>query len=1130
MELLIYKASAGSGKTFTLAVEYIKHLILNPRAYRQILAVTFTNKATAEMKERILTQLYGIWKKDPASEVYLARIKEDLRKTNYELRITKKENGEGFSVNGEMLSADEDAEIRRRAGMALQYMLHDYSRFRVETIDSFFQSVMRNLARELELSPNLNIELNNADILSNAVDSLIEKLSPTSPVLAWLLDYINERIADDKRWNVSSEVKSFGRNIFDESYIERGEGLRQKLRNPETIKLYRDVLREMETEALEQMKGFYDQFEGELESHALSPEELKGGSRGIGSYFRKLRDGRLTDKDVINATLQNCLADAKNWTTKTSARKDDIIRLAETSLIPLLQDAEKLRSQKNRTINSCRLSLQHLNKLQLLNHIDEEVRTLNREHNRFLLSDTNALLHKLVREGDSSFVFEKIGANIRNVMIDEFQDTSRMQWDNFRLLLLEGLSQGADSLIVGDVKQSIYRWRNGDWGILNGLGATPPVESSAPFPFPVRVETLKTNRRSETHIIRFNNQLFMAAVDYLNSLHLEELKEECFSLKRAYADVVQESPKTETQGYVKATFLEPDDEHNYTEKTLIALGEKVKQLLNEGVRLNDITILVRKNKNIPPIADYFDKELNLPIVSDEAFRLDASLAICMLMDALRCLSNPQETIARASLITNYKLQITRGGAKKEEYKGRVYESAGTEKKVSEENISKERAFEENIDLNDLLTASPETLLPEDFISRKDELRLMPLYELLEELFSIFNMGNIEKQDAYLFSFFDAVTEYLQSNSSDLDAFIHFWDETLCSKTIPSGEMDGIRIYSIHKSKGLEFHTVLIPFCDWKLENETNNQLVWCTAPEEPYNALDIVPVNYSSTMAESVYRKDYLDERLQLWVDNLNLLYVAFTRAGKNLILWSKKGQKGTMSELLSSVLPQVAKSGEGTWNEEESTYECGKICPSNKSNHISGTPIINKLAQTPVKLPVHMESMRHDIEFRQSNRSADFIAGVDEAESWQRFINRGRLLHTLFSAIETEADIDDAINRLVFEGVIGRRETEEEVRELTRRAFSIPQVKDWYSGSWQLFNECDIIWQENGELRTRRPDRVMMRNGEIVVIDFKFGKPNKKYNKQVQGYMQLLARMGYDANSINGYLWYVEEGNIEKV
>ena len=665
MELLVYKASAGSGKTFTLAVEYIKHLIINPHAYRQILAVTFTNKATAEMKERILTQLYGIWKGAPSSEAYLERIK------NYKLKI-KGEGGGGLT----------DKEIRQRAGMALQYMLHDYSRFRVETIDSFFQSVMRNLARELELSPNLNIELNNSEVLSDAVDSLIEKLTPTSPVLAWLLDYIDERIRDDKRWNVSNEVKSFGRNIFDESYIERGEKLRQCLRTPNTLKLYRDVLRDMETEALEQMKSFYDQFEGELEGHALTPEDLKGGARGIGSYFRKLRDGRLSDKDVLNATLQNSLADAKNWATKTSSRKDDIICLAKTSLIPLLQEAERMRPQRNRTLNSCRLSLQHLNKLQLLNHIDEEVRTLNREHNRFLLSDTNALLHKLVREGDSSFVFEKIGANIRNVMIDEFQDTSRMQWDNFRLLLLEGLSQGADSLIVGDVKQSIYRWRNGDWGILNSLGNKELNLNS----FPVRVETLKTNRRSETNIIRFNNQVFTAAIDYLNALHLNELKEDCLPLKRAYADVVQESPKSTEYGYVKATFLEPDDEHNYTEQTLLALGEEVQRLLEEGVTLNDITILVRKNKNIPPIADYFDKELHLSVVSDEAFRLDASLAICMLMDALRCLSNPENKIAEAALMENYKLQMT------------------------------------NDEQSGFIIATP---LPETFTSRRETLRLMP---------------------------------------------------------------------------------------------------------------------------------------------------------------------------------------------------------------------------------------------------------------------------------------------------------------------------------------------------------------------------------------------------------------------
>lgn len=1054
-ELLVYKASAGSGKTFTLAVEYIKLLIFNPRAYRQILAVTFTNKATAEMKERILSQLYGIQTGDPDSEAYLNRIQEETGKT--------------------------EQEIREAAGIALGYMLHDYSRFRVETIDSFFQSVMRNLARELELSPNLNIELNNTEVLSDAVDSMIEKLGPTSPVLAWLLDYINERIADDKRWNVSDEVKSFGRNIFDEGYIEKGEGLRQRLRNPDSIKEYRKQLKALETEVLEQMKGFYDQFEGELEGHALTADDLKNGSRGIGSYFRKLNNGVLSN-DIRNATVEKCLEDAKNWATKTSPRCADIIALANSSLMQILEDAEKLRPKNNLLLNSCRLSLQHLNKVQLLANIDEEVRQLNHDNNRFLLSDTNALLHQLVKDGDSSFVFEKIGTNIRNVMIDEFQDTSRMQWGNFKLLLLEGLSQGANSLIVGDVKQSIYRWRNGDWGILNSLN--DHIEH-----FPIRVKTLATNRRSETNVIRFNNHIFTAAADYLNSVYKQQLNEDCTDLQKAYADVVQESPRTTAKGYVKVSFLEPDEEHDYIQQTLISLGAEVEHLLASGVRLNDIAILVRKNKSIPRIADYFDKELHYKVVSDEAFRLDASLAICIMVDALRCLSDDDDKIACAQLAVAYQNEV----------------------------------LQKDLDWNTLLLHPSDSFLPAAFLERAKELRLMPLYELLEELFSIFELSRIQNQDAYLFAFFDTVTDYLQSNSSELDSFIRHWDETLCNKTIPSGEVEGIRIFSIHKSKGLEFHTVLLPFCDWKLENETNNQLVWCTPQHTPFDTLDILPINYSSQMAESIYGDDYLKERLQLWVDNLNLLYVAFTRAGKNLIIWSRKGQKGTMSELLTNALPVVALK-EGI-DYDEDCYEQGELCPSEDEKAKTCT---NKLTQKPEKLPVHMESMRHDIEFRQSNRSADFIQGIEEDESDDRFINRGRMLHTLFSVIETAEDINPAIERLIFEGVIRNEQKEKVAREVVEKAFSSPEVQDWYSGEWTLFNECAIIYKEKGVLQTRRPDRVMMKDDQVVVVDFKFGKENPKYNKQVKGYMQLLAKMGY--KNITGYLWYVDEETLEKV
>lgn len=1057
MELLVYKASAGSGKTFTLAVEYIKLLILNPRAYRQILAVTFTNKATAEMKERILSQLYGIWTSDKDSEAYLARILAETGKT--------------------------EADVRRAAGTALTYMLHDYSRFRVETIDSFFQSVMRNLARELELSPNLNIELNNAEVLSDAVDSMIEKLRPTSPALAGLLDYINERIADDKRWNVSDEVKSFGRNIFDEGYIERGEGLRRRLlADPALLGNYRRELREMETEALEQMKSFTDQFEGELTTHALTPNELKNGAKGIGSYFRKLADGKLSD-DIFNATAAKCLQDEANWAAKTSPRYHDILALAADSLMSLLAEAEKFRRKNNRIVNSCRLSSQHLNKLRLLANIDEEVRTLNRDNNRFLLSDTNALLHRLVVDGDSSFVFEKIGANIRNVMIDEFQDTSRMQWGNFKLLLLEGLSQGADSLIVGDVKQSIYRWRNGDWGILNALNTRIGH-------FDIRTETLKTNRRSEANIIRFNNRIFTAAVDYLNSIYKDGAGHDCQPLLDAYADVQQQSPRTEQRGYIKVSFVEPDAEYDYTEQTLRQMGREVERLQESGVRLSDIAILVRKNKNIPRIADYFDKQLHCRVVSDEAFRLDASLAVCMMIDALRILSNPDDRIARAQLIANYQLRV----------------------------------LAVPTDLNTLLLGRPEELLPPEFIANRARLRLMPLYELLEELFRLFSLSQIGEQDAYLFAFFDAVTDYLQTHSSDTDTFVRFWDDTLSAKTIPSGEVEGIRIFSIHKSKGLEFHTVLLPFCDWKLENETNNQLVWCAPREAPFNELDIVPVNYSTAMAESIYQDDYLHERLQLWVDNLNLLYVAFTRAGKNLLVWCKRGQKGTMSELLANALPAVARKEGIEWTDDDA-YEEGGRCPSEPHTEKGST---NKLTRESTKLPVHMESIQPEIEFRQSNRSADFIEGISEEESGQRFINRGRLLHTLFSVIGSAEDIDAAIEWLFFEGVIGSKEQREEIRAIAHNALMHPQVQNWYSGKWRLFNECAIIYRQDGVLQTRRPDRVMMQDDKVVVVDFKFGKQHKKYNEQVRSYMRLLSQMGY--TGITGYLWYVDEGEIVTV
>jgi ATP-dependent exoDNAse (exonuclease V) beta subunit len=412
-------------------------------------------------------------------------------------------------------------------------------------------------------------------------------------------------------------------------------------------------------------------------------------------------------------------------------------------------------------------------------------------------------------------------------------------------------------------------------------------------------------------------------------------------------------------------------------------------------------------------------------------------------------------------------------------------------------------------------------LPQEFVDEADNLRLMPLFELLEKLFGIFQLSHIEKQDAYLFSFFDAVNEYLQNNSSELTAFLTYWEEKLCYKTIPSGEIEGIRILSIHKSKGLEFHTVLLPFCDWKLENERASY-IWCSPQEAPFNELQLLPISYGTSMNESIYHSDYLKEKLQLWVDSLNLLYVAFTRPKCNLVVWCKDGQKNTVAELLASSL--VHTSCEAQESIDDCIYQFGELCPSEekKSKSVSS----NKLTIKPQSVPVWMESLETNIEFKQSNRSTAFIEG--EEDEGKKYIREGQLLHNLFAMVRTPEDVPSAINRLRMEGVIESKEHEEKVLKLANWALGHPKVKEWFSGEWSLYNECAIIYKVNGELQTRRPDRVMMKDDEVIVVDFKFGKPYPEYNEQVREYMNLLQSMGY--KRVSGYLWYVFYNILEEI
>lgn len=1075
--LTVYKASAGSGKTFTLATEYIRLLVENPTSYRNILAVTFTNKATEEMKMRILSQLYGIWKQLPESADYMKVIQE---KTGY----------------GEEL-------ISERAGIALQNLLHNYNYFRVETIDTFFQSVLRNLARELELTTNLRIGLNDHQIEDIAVDQLIADLNTTDIVLQWIIRYIMESISDDRSWNVISKIKKFGCTIFQDRYKEVSDELSKKMQEPGFFERYTTQLRELREAALEHMKQIGESFFDELEAEQLTIDDLSGKSRGIASFFNKLRRGEF-DASIENATVANHLESYEKWCTKTHPKRDYIYTLAQGSLGNILRYAVDERPRQWKLYKSADLTLRHLNQLRLLGSIEQKVRQLNADANRFLLSDTQQLLHALIGESDSPFIFEKIGTQLEHVMIDEFQDTSTVQWQNFCVLLAEAMShENTSNLIVGDVKQSIYRWRSGDWRLLNDIEQQFNSQQ-------IETRALDTNYRSQRNIIQFNNVFFRQAATLEFMAQKELNAAEAAQLEKAYADVEQKIPAgKDPLGLVNIRLLPADD---YQTATLKQIAETIATLRAQGIPQKEIAILVRVNQYIPTIARYFMEQMpEVTIVSDEAFRLDASNAVCLLVQALRLLTHPDDQLTKAAIVKNWHHDVLGEPA--------------------EDN----RLLLSTVDLD--------SGLPEAFRNHREELTAMPLYDLVERLYDIFSLERLSEQSAYVCTFFDQLAAYVSENTADIFAFLNEWDETICKKTIQSDETEGVRILSIHKSKGLEYPYVIIPFCDWQLEKQNDN-ILWCKPVEEPFSDLPIAPVDYSQRqMMGTIYEHDYLQEHLQNTVDNLNLLYVAFTRACKGLYVLGRRNAKNLRSTLIEQCLPLVVKELSDAviegMEDDKATLSFTYGTPASPRSDTSRiTPQASAKTKNPFlkpaePLPVAFSYHESKVSFRQSNRSQAFIEGDDEEKAQRhRYIQAGSVLHEIFSTIRTVNDIPDALRRLQFEGVLYDEEmTAEHISMMLKKRLENPRVADWFSPRWTLFNECTILSVEDGEVKERRPDRVMTDGQEWIVVDFKFGSPKPEYHDQVREYMNLIQKMeSVSSDKIHGYLWYVYSNKIEEV
>ena len=1108
--LTVYRASAGSGKTFTLAVEYISLLVKDPENYQHILAVTFTNKATQEMKMRILSQLYGIANSLQSSQQYFNKVKE---KTNMP-----------------------DAVIRNNARAALTLLIHRYNNFRILTIDAFFQQVLRNLAHELGQTANLRVDLNNEEITEKAVDQMIESLEKGQPVLQWISTYINNSIEDDNGWNIIGKIKAFGTNIFKDFYKAHEANLKEQLSNADDFKVYETTLRKRRNDI---RKTFNSKARSIL-------NEIKNANLDIPSNYRSGLYKYLTDSAIapltnkpLKAGVLKANESPQNWTSSKCAKADkqQIQTLAAEVLSAQLSELIAYNNDNWNEFQSIQLTLSHLSELRLLHAIADAVDNLTKDTNRFMLSNTQALLKELIADSDTPFIFERIGARLKHVMIDEFQDTSTIQWQNFQVLLANCMAQElSQNLIVGDIKQSVYRWRQGDWGILNNIEKSFAHQK-------IRLETLDYNYRSEKRIIDFNNAFWEQCVANTAKEVAQDDAEKAKIVQKAYEDVAQKTHKTTENGFVKIS-LYPSK--SMKEAVLEELIETIKELFNNGYggkNQSKIAILVRSKSNIQDIVNAllqsFGNEIN--IVSDEAFRLDASLSVNIIVSAMHLLTHPDDVLTRGKLVKLYNQEVLKKPLTDTDLLVSINESNNIDTKNIDKKERRKLATEQQM-------AKLNSQLPPEYVANRELLLGLPIVDLVDKLFMLFGLDQLEGQSSYICTLYDTLNDFLKDHTADIDDFINEWENSLSSKTIQSDEIEGIRIMTIHKSKGLEFDNVIIPFCSWEMEKKGT---LWCETKNKPapYNKLPLLPIDFSrDKLIGTVFEDDYKEEHFQNIVDNLNLLYVAFTRASKNLFVFGLRQGKTTLDNIAKGTPPgnrsyaielalrQVSEQLQGSLLSfpddigSEIHFEYGTLVPETheKEHAVADNPFLIK----PDKHIVSIATYPQAATFKQSNKSIEFVKGEDvDPSDRTRYIKIGNVLHQLFSTIYTTADIPTRLNELEQQGIIYNDEiTSAQLRTRIEDAIINPQVQEWFSKRWQLYNECTILEynKDTNEMEEHRPDRVMTDGKEFVVVDFKFGKEREEYKKQVQQYMEILIRMGH--KKVSGYLWYVVKNNVVEV
>lgn len=1105
---IVYKASAGSGKTYTLVLEYLRLALSKDFPYRHILAVTFTNKATGEMKMRILASLYTLVYQPEKESIQGYR--NDL--TAY-LQITPEE-------------------LEQRAQELLQELLHHYDHFFVETMDSFFQRLLRNLTGELGINSFYNITLDADELLEKAVDRTLDDAQENRTLLEWISQYLNGLLEENKNRDFTRPLFAFSRNLLKESYQSIEDKIQGSL-SKEKINDYKQTLSRKAESIRKNIRAFSQRYEKIEQQEGFGYDDFAYGKLGVLGFLKhKLNNTDPSELlQEIGTRVENALESSDKWFPAATVKTSPYYTVVERQLRPLLQEIMEYLKQHVPELNALELKQQNLDNLGLIRYISAAMDDIKKEEYQFLLSDTVHLLDKMVGDDDISFVYEKIGTQFRHIMIDEFQDTSKLSWNNFRKLIKENVDSGRTNVVVGDVKQSIYRWRNGDWSILKNIGKG--LETGDSYTVIPDIRDLETNFRTGENIVTFNNRLFTEGLDMIDKKILADLQSNVKNmnygtiLSEVYADVEQKPRRKD--GFVRLFFYEKNKKKPNTlsipSHAEIVLGDMLSQiqyLKEQGEAAENIAILIRQNKELDILTHYFTEyrpaealtEIDrsyYTLVSDDAFILGNSTALQTIMAALQYLSDPEDSLAKSSLILFYhslSLNTDQDGMEK------LYPDIARQ-------VRKTSSMEHN-------------LLPKAFTDQMDSLRFLPLMDAIENITRIFHLETLTAQSGYLYSFYDHVLDFTKNHAASIDALLKYWKEELCKKKAPQNEqVKGIRVHTIHKSKGMEFKHVFIPFCDWNFQDARHQEILWIENNEENAD-FPILPIPCNSKLKDSLFAASYYEEMFQQTIDNLNLLYVALTRPKNSLFVYGGLSEKAKSSTICNTVgewiyqvvknYPDIEKQRQGT-EENIDLFQWGAFSVKPKTDPM---PINeNPFELSPDNRDYAFVVEDRKVVFSQTAEAHDFLSSLQQPASpnlqAQSERHKGIVFHELLSRIRYRHEEEKALAEVVSEGLIESRDVAF-CRKVLQQMLSIPESEEWFSKKHTILIETDFVTKLNGQVRIRRPDRVIDMGNRCVVLDYKFQEISRmqtKYEKQIRDYMKILTDMGYQ--KVEGVLWYVD-------